>query len=69
MDYIQRHIESFAKETFQPFKSLLVTGARQTGKSTLLAHLFPDLKMVTLDDEFIREQAIERRENTLIAVK
>ena len=59
MEYIPRHIEAFARETFYTFKSLLVTGARQTGKSTLLEHLFPDLHMVTLDDEFAREQARE----------
>ncbi|MBQ8081697.1 MAG: ATP-binding protein [Clostridia bacterium] len=57
MEYIQRHVEAFAAVTFQTFKCLLVTGARQTGKSTLLAHLFPNLSTVTLDDEFIREQA------------
>ena len=57
MQYIKRHIESFALQTNQTFKSLLVTGARQTGKSTLLTHLFPDVNMITLDDEFIREQA------------
>ena len=31
------------------FKGVLVTGARQVGKSTLLAHAFPDSKCVTFD--------------------
>lgn len=54
---IARHIERYALETYDTFKSLLVTGARQTGKSTLLEHLFPHLNEVVLDDEFAREQA------------
>ena len=57
MDYIKRHIESLALETYHTFKSVLVTGARQTGKFTLLEHLFPDFSKVTLDDEFIKDQA------------
>ena len=57
MDYIARHIESYALETYGTFRSLLVTGARQTGKTTLLEHLFPQLSKVVLDDEFAREQA------------
>lgn len=59
MEYIKRHIESFVQETYGSFKCLLVTGARQTGKSTMLSHLFPEIKMITLDDDFIREQAKE----------
>ena len=59
VEYIKRHIESFTKETHDSFKCLLVTGARQTGKSTLLEHIYPDLSMVTLDDEFARDQARE----------
>ncbi|MBI2435321.1 MAG: AAA family ATPase, partial [Candidatus Hydrogenedentes bacterium] len=31
------------------FKGVLVVGARQVGKSTLLAHLFPKVKRVTFD--------------------
>lgn len=59
MKYIRRHIEDLVKETHQSFKSVLVTGARQTGKSTLLNSLFPDMRHVTLDDEFVKEQAQE----------
>ncbi len=42
------------------FKCVLVTGARQTGKSTMLKKLFPDKKYVSLDDPFIEEQAREQ---------
>lgn len=44
------------------FKSILVTGARQTGKSTVLQKLFPEKKYVPLDDPFIEEQAVEQPE-------
>lgn len=59
MKYIKRHIENLVTETHQSFKSLLVTGARQTGKSTLLKAMFPDIRYVTLDDDFVKEQARE----------
>lgn len=38
----------------------MITGARQTGKSTLLKHLFPDKKYVAIDDPFVEEQASEQ---------
>lgn len=44
------------------FKSILVTGARQTGKSTVLQKLFPEKKYVPVDDPFIEEQAVEQPE-------
>ena len=44
------------------FKSILVTGARQTGKSTVLQKLFSEKKYVPLDDPFIEEQAVEQPE-------
>ena len=59
MEYIKRHIEDLVQETHRSFKSLLVTGARQTGKSTLLQSMFPDMRYVAFDDEFIQEQAQE----------
>lgn len=59
MKYIKRHIENLVLETHRTFKCLLLTGARQTGKSTVLQKLFPKLPYVTLDDAFIQEQAQE----------
>lgn len=42
------------------FKVLLVTGPRQVGKTTLLLSLKPDnMEYVTLDDEVLRNQAID----------
>lgn len=57
MNYIERTIESFITETSKSFKAILVTGARQTGKSTLIKHLFPNLKEISFDDPFMEDQA------------
>lgn len=44
----------------ETFKVLLVTGPRQTGKTTLLKSIMPDgMSYVTLDDKALREQAQE----------
>lgn len=59
MDYIKRNIEELIKNSEKTFKCVLVTGARQTGKSTMLKTLFPDKKYVPIDDPFIEEQANE----------
>ena len=57
MPYIPRHIEPVVQDANKTFKAVLVTGARQTGKSTLLETVFPDLSYVTFDDPFMEEQA------------
>ena len=57
MDYINRAIEDIVKESANNFKAVLVTGARQTGKSTLLKHLYPEIKEISFDDPFAEEQA------------
>lgn len=59
MPYIHRHIEDVLLHSGKTFKSVLLTGARQTGKSTLLRELLPELSSVSLDDEFLEEQARE----------
>ena len=57
MEYIRRSIEDLLINASKTFKGLLVTGARQTGKSTLLKELFRDIPFVTFDDPFLEEQA------------
>lgn len=59
MKYIRRSIEEYVRKSEETFKCILVTGARQTGKSTMLKEMFPDKKYVTLDDPFIEDQAKE----------
>lgn len=57
MEYIKREIEDVIKKSAKNFKAVLATGARQTGKSTLIRHLFPEIKEVSFDDPFVEEQA------------
>lgn len=57
MEYIRRSIEDTVLKSEKTFKSVLITGARQTGKSTMLKKLFPERKYVSMDDPFIEDQA------------
>lgn len=56
--YKSRVIEEKIKNLSSQFKVLLVTGARQVGKSTLLKHCDNERTYVTLDDYRAREMAI-----------
>ncbi len=58
MEYISRAIENIVINSDKTFKSILVTGARQTGKTEMIKKLFPDRKYVLLDDPFIEDQAV-----------
>lgn len=49
MEYLSRHIEGQILEAAKYFKAVLLLGARQVGKSTLLSHLLPDCKMIVFD--------------------
>ena len=62
MQYIHRQIEDVVCKAAQSFKAVLITGARQTGKSTLLRELFPERKQLSFDDLFLEEQAKEKPE-------
>lgn len=49
MNYRPRHAEGLVRRLAGHFRVVLVTGARQTGKSTLLKHLFPRARHVLFD--------------------
>ena len=55
--YLNRSIEAVIMEAFQYFSVISVTGPRQSGKSTLLKHLFPQYKRYSLKDVNVREFA------------
>ena len=58
MKYIKRALESNLRQSAKTYKAVLLTGARQVGKSTLLKHLFKkEYKCISLDDPFLEEQA------------
>lgn len=52
MNYIKRNIEETLRKTEKMFSSVLITGARQVGKTTLLREVKDDIKYLTLDDPF-----------------
>ncbi len=66
MEYITRALESRLLKYERTYKAVLVTGARQTGKSTLLKKLFPSRRYVSLDDPFLEQQAKEAGDMFLI---
>ncbi|MBQ7646800.1 MAG: ATP-binding protein [Clostridia bacterium] len=59
MEYIERELERKFKEADAFFKAVLVTGARQVGKSTMLKHLAEkqNRTVVTMDNDLARELA------------
>lgn len=59
MAYIERAISDILKKRVHSSKCLLLTGARQVGKSTLIKHLFADYNRVSFDDKMTRLQAKE----------
>lgn len=48
--YIHRNIEKLLQDTVKQFSATIITGARQSGKSTLVREIFPDFKYVLLDE-------------------
>lgn len=59
MKYIKRLIEKEIKNSFETYKAVLVTGARQVGKTKMLKEVFPNLKYIDLDDIFMEAKAKE----------
>ena len=55
--YLNRTIEDVLIEASQYFSVISVTGPRQSGKSTLLKHLFPDIPRYSMKDVNVREFA------------
>ena len=55
--YIKRLLTPFIKQLLNQFPAVLLSGARQSGKSTLLKKNFPNYTYVTLDDLQARDTA------------
>ncbi len=58
--YIKRHAEEAISKLSKMFGSILVTGPRQVGKTTMLKNVLKDIAYVTLDDPLLLVSAIER---------
>jgi predicted AAA+ superfamily ATPase len=55
--YIKRRIAPKIREIVENFPVVVITGARQVGKSTLLKNEFQDFTYLTMDDFALREKA------------
>ena len=59
MSYIERAMTEILKDRVSSSKCLLLTGARQVGKSTIIKHVFPEYNTANFDDRLTRLQARE----------
>ena len=57
MDYINRQIEKDLENAFKHYKIVLITGARQVGKTRLIKELFKEMKYVNFDNIFYENEA------------
>lgn len=62
--YIPRAVDRLIKRAVEGKGVVLVTGARQVGKSTSLENVLPGRRYVTLDDPFLEDQANRRRNSS-----
>jgi uncharacterized protein len=65
MDWIQREAGPLVRETALQRPVMLLTGCRQTGKTSLLQHLFPEHTYVSLDLPMTAAEAHESGEDFL----
>jgi predicted AAA+ superfamily ATPase len=63
--WIERSISAQILTLVQQFPAILLTGARQTGKTSLLSHLFPTAAFVALDLPSLAQYAEETPEDFL----
>ena len=61
--YLHRAIETTILKAEHQTKAILITGARQVGKSTTIRELYPGYTYITLDDE--NYAALARNDSTL----
>ncbi|MDR1939913.1 MAG: ATP-binding protein [Clostridiales bacterium] len=59
--YIKRHSEELIKQKAKKYAAVIVTGARQVGKTTMLKTLYPHIRYLSFDDIDVTETAIQYR--------
>ena len=57
MEYIKRQIEEDLIKSFNHYKVVLITGARQVGKTRLIKELFSNVKYINFDNIFYENEA------------
>lgn len=57
--YIKRHIESVVSRIAKRKPVIVITGARQVGKSTMLKEVFHDIRYIALNNPLVRQSAAE----------
>jgi hypothetical protein len=72
--YTRRHLQRRCRQALDDGKVLVLTGARQTGKSTLVRELLAELPereklILNLDDPFLRERLIETEGGLVRAIE
>jgi predicted AAA+ superfamily ATPase len=68
MIWIPRKIEKVLQEAVGTRPAVLLTGARQTGKSTLFKKLYPDVPYFSFDRFLLAEEAQNNPESFLVAL-
>ncbi len=53
--YLQRELQKTFRSTKKQFPAVLITGPRQSGKSTFLQHELPEAPYITFDDPLNRD--------------
>ena len=55
--YLRRHAEKTTKKLSKMFGAIMVTGARQVGKTTMLQNITPKIPYITMDDSILCDTA------------
>ena len=58
MTYLSRDITTAIKEAYKSYSVIVVTGPRQSGKTTLIKNIFEGLTYYSMEDIDIRQMAI-----------
>lgn len=59
MPYIDRRISDSIHTAVKYYPAIIITGPRQSGKTTLAKHLFPDYTFVNIEDTGTRNRALD----------